>query len=301
MLTTLAALLLASSPLQDAPAQPHPEDDCADIRRLELSPPMLSPPRICVSPGLLTGLVFDRPVDVEIQEEVRFAQVIRGREVIGLIPPRDMLPGEQLRLTTVLGAGETRQSLTFVLVAHPGQGSHQVEVNYNERSRQALSDALGQAVLSNRRLSEAMVALQAETDRMRTLLGSSAGLCGAYAGGQLGQNGIATRLVRMPIGSAGELKATSAMSYRGTSNIAVEVVLKNQAQEPWSLEDATLVNARGETLKAVRFRQTEVLLAGESLPVFVEFDPTGFALEGATLTLAGGGERTLSLPNVVFP
>lgn len=297
----LATFLLASSPPTHSSAPPSPDDDCADIRRLDFSPPMLAAPRICVSPGILTGLLFDHPVDVDLQDEVRFAEVTRGREFIGFIPPRDMVSGERLRLTAVLSVGDTRQSLTFVLVAHPGQGSHQVEITYQERSWQSLNDALGQTLLTNRRLSEKIATLEAEAAQAREQLDSRTGLCGAYAGGQLSYDGIKTRVLHLLNGWSGELRVHQVVSYRGTPNVAVEVTLINPTQESWRLEKATLVNARGETLNALRFRQAEALRPGEKLPVFVEFDPTNFALDSTTLTLADGGARTVSIPDVVFP
>lgn len=299
MLPLLTALLLASSPPRLA--EPTPDDDCADVRRLDLSPPVLSAPRICVSPGVLTGLLFDHPVDVELQDEVRFAEVTRGRELIGFIPPRDMVSGEHLRLTAVLSVGGMRQSLTFVLVAHPGQGSHQVDITYQERSWQSLNDTLGQTLLTNRRLIEKIATLETEAAQARAQLASLVGLCGAYEGGQLDIHGITVRVLDWLTGANGGFQIQRVLSYRGASNVAVEVALINPTQEPWSLEKATLVNARGETLNALRFRQAEALRSGERQQVFVEFDLTGFALDGATLTLADAGARTLSLPGVVFP
>ncbi|WNG27644.1 DUF2381 family protein [Cystobacter fuscus] len=301
MLTLLASWLLASSPLPSSPVEQRPSDDCEDIRRLELSPPVLSPPRICVSPGTLTGVIFDHPVVVELQEEVRFVEVTRGRVSIAFMPPRDLRPGETLRLTAVLGVGETSANLTFVLVAHPGHGSHQIEVNYNQRSWQSMNDALSQALLANRRLSAENTTLVEEGTQMRAQLAQSTGLCGAYAGGQLTQKGITSRRIDVPPVPAVALGALKAASYRGDSNIAVEIMLTHQTPEPWSLEKATLVNERGETLNALRHRQVGPLPPGEKLPVFVEFDPTNFTLGKATLTLTGTGGRTLTLPKVVFP
>ncbi|MFY0577785.1 DUF2381 family protein [Cystobacter fuscus] len=301
MLTLLASWLLASSPLLASPTEQRPSDDCEDIRRLELSPPVLSPPRICVSPGTLTGVIFDHPVVVELQEEVRFVEITRGRTGIAFIPPRDLRPGETLRLTAVLGVGETSQNLTFVLVAHPGHGSHQIEVNYNQRNWQSMNDALSQALLANRRLNAENAALEEEGIRMRAQLARPTGLCGAYAGGQLSQNGITSRRIDVPLAPDGALGALHAVTYRGRSNIAVEVMLIHRGPEPWSLENATLVNELGETLNALRHRQVGALSPGEELPVFVEFDPTDFTLGKATLTLTGTRGRTLTLPKVVFP
>lgn len=301
MLTALACLLLASSPAPLPLVQSAPKDDCADIRSLELLPPVLSPPRLCVSPGIMTSVLFDHPVAAELQEEARFVEVTRGRGGIGFIPPRDLLPGEQLRLTAVLQAGQTRQSLTFILVAHPGQGSHQINVHYTGRTWQDMSDALSQSLLANTNLSEENAALREELSRMRAQQAQPTGLCGAWTGRQLTRKGIATHVMAVNREAAGTLAVTGAVSFRGDSTVAVEVSIINPSQEHWNLEKAALVNEQGETLKALRFRQADELAPDGTLTVFVEFDPTDFALSHTTLTLADADAQSLTLPNVVFP
>ena len=136
---------------------------------------------------------------------------------------------------------------------------------------------------------------------MRAQFAQPMGLCGAYAGGQLSETGITSRRIDVPPVPAVALGALHAVSYRGHSNIAVKLMLTHQTSEPWSLEKATLVNERGETLNALRHRQVGALLPGEKLPVFVEFNPTNFTPGRATLTLTGTGGQVLTLSNVVFP
>src|SRR5687767_5653785 len=95
------SLFLVLVLLQGAPVvEPLPAAACEDVRRIELSrEPTARGREICVGLGLMTGLLFDAPVSVELQDEVRFVEVTRGRSGIGFVPPRDMAEGERLRLT----------------------------------------------------------------------------------------------------------------------------------------------------------------------------------------------------------
>ncbi|MET0405063.1 MAG: DUF2381 family protein [Cystobacter sp.] len=304
MLTRLTAwLLIASTPVSAPAAGQLSSDDCEDTRHLEVAPPLLAPPRICISPGTLTGVIFDRPVTVELEDEVRFLEVTRGRAGIAFIPPRDLRPGETLRLTAAMGMEETSQNLTFVLVAHPGHGSHQIEVSYRPRSWQSMADALSQALLANQRLRTENAALTEEGFLLREQLSQPTGLCGAFASGQLSYfRGIAARTMDTSNSSSGELEVVTITSYRGNTNIAVEVRLKHQTPEPWSLETATLVNEQGKMLRALRYRQAHALKSGEVGVVFVEFEPSvDLALDTATLRLTGTDGRAVTLIHVVFP
>ena len=294
-------LLIASVPGSSSVAGQPSSDDCEDTRQLELSPPVLAPPRICISPGTLTGVMFDYPVTVELQDEVRFVEVTRGRAGIAFIPPRDLRPGEVLRLTAALGAGEASQSLTLVLVTHPGHGSHQIEVSYRPRSWQSMTDALSQTLLANQRLRTENDALVEEGARLRAQLTPPTGLCGAFDGGELSdERGIPLRRILLAQSSTEPLTAAHVTSFRGRSNVAVEVLF-SQTVEPWSLEKATLVNEKGEQLDALRYRQAILIPPDRNLTVFVEFDPTNFTLDGAILKLTGTGGRAVTLTHIVFP
>jgi uncharacterized protein (TIGR02268 family) len=139
-LTLLVLALLQDSPL----TPPSAGADCQEVQRLELSLELGRSWEICVSPGLLTGFVIDSIARVDVEDELRFAEVMRGRTSISLMPPRDMRPGERLRLTARLTQGELSDSITFVLVAHEGQATRQVEVYRDERTREAFLNEVAQ-------------------------------------------------------------------------------------------------------------------------------------------------------------
>ena len=303
MMTAIISLFLASSPPSSSRLESQPRDECEDTRRLELSRPTAGPQRICVSPGTMTGLLFDSPVVVEIQDEIRFVEVTRGRNGVSFVPPQDMLPGEQLRLTATLQVGAIRESVTFALVAHPEQATHQVEVYRDQRSWQSLRDELNQASLTSKRLQEEKEALEAELEQIKTRLALSMGLRGDYISGELDRHGIETRALPLLLDEApvGVLNAPQATSYRGKRNVAVEVLIRNDTREIWTLKKATLVNNQGETLEAIRIWQPNELLPDQDVRVFVEFDATSITSDRVTLNLGGAGNRVLSIPNVVFP
>lgn len=306
MLLTLAALLLGSSPPHSPPAEPPPRDECEEIRHLELSLPTAATQRICVSPGIMTGLLFDHPVVVEFEDEARFIEITRGRTGISFVPPQDMLLGEQLRLTASLQVGEQHQSVTFALISHPGQATHQVEVHGDKRTWQSLHDELNQAWLMSKRLKEENDTLKAELEQTRLQLALSTGLRGTYLSGELDwQRGIVAHVLDMPkIGEtrSNELSAVGATSYRGRRSVAVAVAVLNATQEPWMLENATLINSRGETLVAIRIWQPETLLPNNTVRVFVEFETDKVTSGPAMLKLEESRDaRVISIPNVVFP
>lgn len=252
----------------------------------------------------MTGLLFDHPVVVEFQDEARFIEIIRGRTGISFVPPPDMLPGEQLRLTANLQVRESHQSVTFALIAYPGQATHQVEVHGDTRTWQSLHDELNQAWLMSKRLKEENEALKAELAQAQVQLARSTGLRGSYIAGDIGwRRGVATREFELPQVAetrSGELSAVRAVSYRGSKSVAVAVAVLNTTPDPWMLENATLVNSQGETLAAIRVWQPETLLPNDTLRVFVEFETNRVPSGPATLNLEGD-TRVISVSNVVFP
>ncbi len=127
-----AILVLAI--LRGSPVVQSTAAACLEVQRVELSRAHGGSREICVSPGLLTGLVFDASVVVDLEEEIRFTEVSRGHTSISLIPPGDSVEGERLRLTARFRDGT---SVTFMLVVHTGQATRQVEVYRDGRARES--------------------------------------------------------------------------------------------------------------------------------------------------------------------
>src|SRR5687768_16890152 len=147
-----------------------PEAACQDVQRIELAlAPTAMAREICVSPGLTTSLRFDAPAIVDLQDEVRFEEVVRDRTLLTLIPPPEMAAGERLRLTIRFEGEPPSSGLTLMLVGHSGRATHQVEVSRDERTRESLRQELLQERARTEQLREALARAQA-------LLGQSGGL-----------------------------------------------------------------------------------------------------------------------------
>ncbi|MCY1075324.1 DUF2381 family protein [Archangium lansingense] len=290
---SLVALLLHGSPVSAPPAA----TPCEDIQRIELSLSLGEVAHeVCVRPGILTGFTFDAPVVVELQDEVRFAEVMRGRSGISFVPPPDMAPGERLRLTARWGGdGPSRQSVTFSLVAHSGRATHQVEVFRDQRSREALLQENAQERAANQQLREQVQHLQVQ-------LAQSGGLTGLLLSGALGHRGIPTRQLRPGLDEQDPVEGLSfslLVTYRSLLTVAAEVWVLNSGSEPWIPEGASLVSPTGDALEGVRVGQGEPIPPQQRQRVLLE--APGAPSGEVTLRLWGADGRTLTIPKVTFP
>jgi uncharacterized protein (TIGR02268 family) len=291
----LVLVLLQGSPL----AAPTPSSSaCEDNQRVELSlAPTAVVQEICVSSGLMTGFLFDMPAVVELQEEVRFVEVLRGRSAISFVPPPDMAPGERLRLTARWGEGPSQQSVTFTLVAHRGQATRQVEVYRDRRSRESYQHEVEQERAKNQQLRE-------EIQQLRTRLERTGRLQGLHASGALGESGVKASLLEVSVGqhTDGAIYATSGTSYRSETTVAVDLGVLNAGTEPWLAAGASMVTATGEKLEGISLGQDEAIPPNENRRVFVEVDAApGVPRGDVTLSLWDARGRTISIPRVTFP
>jgi uncharacterized protein (TIGR02268 family) len=271
---------------------------CEEVRRVELAlAPTAAAREICVSPGLTTSLRFDAPAIVDLQDEVRFEEVVRARRLLMLMPPPDMVPGERLRLTARFEGEASSNSTTFVLVAHSGRATHQVEVFRDKRTRESFQ----QEVLQERARSEQ---LREELARTRVLLSQSGGLRSLIANRTMGIGGVRAQVLKSEVlgSSQGGLSWVSGTSYRADKSVAAEVLLMNSGAEPWTAAAASLVDSHGEEMKGVQLRQEEVIGPSQTKPVIVEVDATTEQARGElTLKLWDAGGRSITIPKVAFP
>jgi uncharacterized protein (TIGR02268 family) len=247
----------------------------------------------------MTGFIFDLPASVELEDEVRFAQVLRSPKSISLVPPRDMVPGERLRLTVRLGAGESQQLVTFLLVAHPGQAARQVEVYRDRRTRESYDQEIDQEREKNQELRD-------ENQRLRTRLLGSVGLRGLFLGSALDGRGVKVR----PLGedasggqsSTGNLVMKEGECYRSNKSVAVGIRLRNQGAEPWILTEAQLRTSSGEELEGLKLGPSEAIAPEEEGRVVVELDAAPGEPRGElTLHLWDARGRYIHIPHVSFP
>ncbi|MCY1078288.1 DUF2381 family protein [Archangium lansingense] len=302
-LSLIVLVHLQGSPL----ATPAPSPTvCADNQRVELSlAPTVAVPEVCVSPGLLSGFTFDAPAVVELQDEVRFAEVMRGRSGISFVPPPDMVPGEHLRLTARWGEGSFEQSVTFSLVAHSGRATHQVEVYRDKRSRESIQHELAQERAKNQQLHEENERIREEYQQLRTRLERAGRLQGLYASGALGEDGVKATPLAVPMGQqpgVGALLMTRGVSYRSEKTVAVEFLLMNAGTDSWLATGASIETATGERLEGVTLWQEEAIAPAGSRRVFVEAEAgPGMPRGDVTVRLWDESGRTISIPKVTFP
>jgi uncharacterized protein (TIGR02268 family) len=298
---SLLLLVLLQGPA--AVESPPAAADCGNVQRVELSQVPTATLEVCVSPGLITGWRFDAPVTVELQDEVRFEEVVRARQLLTLVPPADMMPGERLRLTVRFEEGVARQNATFVLVGRRGQATHQVEVYRDKRTRESLQQEIEQEHAKNQRLREENQQLREALQQLRSLLDQSVGLMGLHLSGVLRPAGIQVRELRpQKESTAGGFSMTKGTSYRATESVALEVWLLNSSAEPWTAVGAFLVTAQGEKMEGAKLYQPEAIPPNEARRVFIEFPAAPGEPRGpVTLNLWGAGPRSISIPSVMFP
>jgi uncharacterized protein (TIGR02268 family) len=298
---SLLVLVLLQGPA--AVESPPAATDCGNVQRVELSLVPRATLEVCVSPGLITGWRFDAPVTVELQDEVRFAEVVRARQLLTLVPPADMTPGERIRLTVRFEEGVARQNATFVLVGHRGQATHQVEVYRDKRTRESFQQEIEQEHAKNQRLREENQQLRGALQQLRSLLNQPVGLMGLHLSGALGPSGIKAREIPPQKGSTvGGFSMTKGTSYRATESVALEVWLLNSSAEPWTTEGASLVTAQGEKMEGAKLYQPEPIPPNETRRVFIEVPAAPGEPRGpVTLNLWEAGPRSISIPSVMFP
>jgi uncharacterized protein (TIGR02268 family) len=273
--------------------------NCEDVERVELSRIHTEVAReICVSPGLMTGFLFDISASVEIEDEVRFVEVIRGRSGLSFVPPRDMAPGERLRLTMHLGEGESRQSATFMLVARRGQATRQVEVYHDRRTRGSYLQEVEQERAKSQRLRD-------ENQRLLARIEQAGGLRSLFSDDESGIYGVQATTLRTPtlvLHSDDDLTMMRGIRYRAEKSVAAKLWLMNHGTEPWSATGASIVTAKGEKLKGIALVQAEAIAPHEVRPVFVEADATLQEARGdVTINLWDASARAISISKVAFP
>jgi uncharacterized protein (TIGR02268 family) len=287
--------------LQSAPAIQPTAAGCQDVQRIELSLERGSPREICVSPGLLTGFVFDARVTMDLQDEVRF-DVTRGTTSFSLMPPGDAVAGEQFRLTARFLDGA---SAVFVLRVHRGRATRQVEVFHDKRTRESYQHEVAQAEARIQQLEQDNEALRLQFEHLRLECGDPRGMRRLIASRSMGKAGIpAKELSRKTIErSAGVLAVKRGIMYRSDNLVAAEVWLSNPSAEPWTVVTATLVDSKGIPLKGIQLWQDgEFIAPGKTRLVVVEADAgPGEAHGEVTLTLREDGPRGITIPKVALP
>ena len=258
---------------------------------------------ICVSAGLLTGFVFDAHVTVDLEEEVRFADITRGRASINVMPPGDSLEGERFRLTArfVDGSG-----VTFVLVVHKGRATRQIEVYRDKRTRESFEHELAQEHAKNQQLQWELDQLKHELGQLRNDYGDPGSLRRLIARQSIDPSGIRALAMDRELHRRvqGGLSLQRGVAYRSYKRVTVEVWVLNSGETPWSAVGVSFVDAKGKELtEGIQlWHQDGSTPPNQKSLLVVEVDAKPQELHGKlTLRLRENGPRTLSIPEVVIP
>ncbi|WNG25833.1 DUF2381 family protein [Cystobacter fuscus] len=235
MLATSLPLMLTLS-LTQTPAPPG-HMDCEETQRIERTRTALAPHEICVSPGRMTGVVFDVPVSVELQEEFRFEEVSRGRTSINVMPPKDMAPGERLRLSARYVDGNHQEdALTLFLVASPDQSTRQVEVFRDTRTRESFERELEQERVERQRSQQELTRLRLELEQLRQKYADPRQLHWLIYSHSMTREGVRARTFKKSLigQESNELRVDRGVSYRSKYRVAIELWLVYSGSVPWN-------------------------------------------------------------------
>lgn len=253
---------------------------------------------ICVSPGMMTGFLFDTiPRSLELQEEVRFVEVLRGQRGISFVPPKDMMPGERLRLTIRFEAAASQEVITFILVAHRGQATRQVEVYRDRRPQESYQQEAEEERAKNQQLRN-------ENQRLRVQLEQAQGLRNLIANKIVGRSGVQS--LEIPLDTTkhptGGVFFDTVISYRADDTVVAEAWLQNSSSEPWKTIRASLIAANGEEVPGIQLLQVDAIEPDGRKEVFLEVMANRKKLHGEfTLMLWDERSRVITLPGLRFP
>ncbi|MET0404477.1 MAG: DUF2381 family protein [Cystobacter sp.] len=294
----MLASVLTILALHQIPSEGGVRSSCPDRVRVDLSARASLPtPEICISAGILTGFIFDRPVSIDLQDEVRFGEVLRGRAGISLVPPSDLTSGERLRLSIHFEQDPPEKKVTFVLVSYPGQATHQVDVFHDSRSQDSLRHELWEERLNN-------VALREENQTLREELRAARRLRQVFLSGELRSTGIASK--KLPIDPAWRERKPIAIlqgtSFKAARSLAVWISVANNGPQPWAVEDVRLTDANGERLQNLDPGPPQTIPPFGTGDVFIELSDHKHELTGEfSLTMREKGPHSMTMPHITFP
>jgi uncharacterized protein (TIGR02268 family) len=305
MLATLPLLsiLFASTPGLGA-LQAPPRCEAAPTAVELRAEPVEGLPVLCISPGVVTSLLFDAPLlpgAVALLPQEPEVKVAQGGPLVSLLPSSRMVPGEWRKLTVRFGDGAAPASATLLLYVHPVLAARQVEVRRQVRT----VDSYQREVEVR---TEALQRCQEENTQLRAAAGRPDGLRGLLSAALIDRAGIVPvdllkpRRVTLRQGSA--LVPQRLGSYRSSTRVAVELTLTlPPGALPWQAEGARLTDAQGRELPVLPLWQGESPEGPGLLVLVVEAPAERGEAQGAyTLKLwEAEGSRGLTVEGIVFP
>jgi uncharacterized protein (TIGR02268 family) len=303
----LALALLATAPNTAELALPNTCETASPQIELTASAPTREPV-VCISPDVPLTFRFNAPLQPgseKLEKRERFGDVAPGQTSLTLVPPERMEAGERFRLELCFADEVAPACATFLLLAHPGLGMHQVKVHRQPSPVAYYQQVAREAQDENQRLREEVRRLRAEREVPE-------GVRGAVASGLMGTRGIVctdlSKKRTLPKGNA--LDPEQVFGCRANASVAVLVDLTNHGAEPWTAAGAVLRGARGEVWKPLPLWQSTPVVPSKpgidfsppSRVVVEVLTPENEARGTYTLTLWDAEhQRTLTLGNITFP
>jgi uncharacterized protein (TIGR02268 family) len=268
----LALMLLANA---GATGQPLTLDCEAVPRRVQMkvtSAPLVL--RLCLAPGGESTLVFDTPLcqqPVLVTRRERLRDIATGQFRVELEASEDLQPGEELSVTVCFADGQEPTHLTVVAIGHEAHTTPRVEVFRQPRS---LASILREAEESTARASQC----EQEKKRLLAERTSPGGLSGLHAAGLISDaRGVTGLILTYQVLRAGSnrLKLPKMNAYSAEGRLGLEVCLKNEGAQPWTVTGAVLRDEMKQELESLPIWQPLVFEpGGKARCLLVEFAAT---------------------------
>lgn len=261
--------------------------------------------RVCISPGQTTLVNFDGalvPGSLALDSADRFTQAEPGPSSLKLVPSERLAAGERLRLTVRFQDAAAPTSGALLLVVHPAQAAHLVDVHRQTRTVESFRQEVGV-------LDEQLRQLQQENARLRAESTGPRGLAGLHALGLLSEAAFSFRdnSKSAKVSPASALLLNGGVSsFRAAGRVAVKMHFKNpEGAAPWTAQGAKVVleDRKGAELKVLEVWPREPIPPGGTLRIVVEAELSDVTAQGPfTLRLweAEGG-RTAIVQGVMLP
>jgi len=261
-------------------------------------------PVLCISPGVVTSLLFDAPLPpgaVALLPQEPEVKVAQGGPLVALLPSSRMVPGEWRKLTVRFGDGAAPASATLLLYVHPVLAARQVEVRRQVRTVESYQREVEART-------EELQRCQEENTQLRAAAGRPDGLRGLLSAALMDTVGIASANLLLPrritLREGSALIPQGLSSYRSSTRVAVELTLTlPPGALPWQAEGARLTDAQGRELPMLPLWQGDAPELPGALLLVVEAPAKRWEAQGAyTLKLwEAEGPRGLTVEGIVFP
>lgn len=311
-MSTLPVVLAVLVFLVSAPsaAQPGSEPAKSGAERQLLLPADLpgQPYEVRIGPGVSTNLFFDAPVQlVGVEAREHFRRAVAAEDSIILLPSRELLVGQRLRMTVRFMEGVAPARVEFILVVvPPARAERQVEVS-RPRAPELCQEA--------REAHEKVRQCQTELARLRAEPKGSSGLTGLLTLELMDGQGVLALGLRLVWLEGQALAVDTATSYRATRprkkgeetprtrRVAMELWVRSGDALPWTAAGAELVSENGARHTLSVWQEAPILAGAEMQRVVLEAElPEAEAQGSFSVELwEEGRTRSVTFGGVSFP